>query len=120
MPDCFYQQRKKLPAITDSVDKAADGAITQLIKIGGIGKELVGHVLLHNPKGIAAKRLMVVYSDKASLNDRSFMALAHATALCCLKTAVGSYSVGLEGLSVDDRCIQWQARILTEAFIKAT
>jgi len=102
------------------VNKATGGAISDLIKGGDLGTELGSHVLLHNPKGIAAKRLLIVFADKPKLGDRAFMGLTKDAVACCLTAGVNSYSLCLEDISVEDRCIQWQVRIFTETFIKAT
>ncbi|UVW36224.1 leucyl aminopeptidase [SAR92 clade bacterium H455] len=121
--DClvvFANSNKRLPTAAASVNKATGGAITDLIKGGDLGTELGSHVLLHNPKGIAAKRLLIVFADKPKLGDRAFMGLAKDAVACCLTAGVNSYSLCLEDISVEDRCIQWQVRIFTETFIKAT
>ena len=121
--DClvvFTHSSKRLPAAAASLNKATGGAIAELIKGGDLGTELGSHVLLHKPQGIAAKRLLVVCADKGKLDDRSFMALAKAATAACLTAGVSSYSLCLEDISVDDLCIQWQTRILTETLIKAT
>ncbi len=116
----FVSGDKTLPCAAASVDKATSGAIAQLIKTGDLGTEMGNHVLLHAPKGVAAKRLMVIYTDNTVLADRSFIALAEDTARACLKVGVSSYSICLDGLAVEERCSQWQARILTESLIKAS
>ena len=116
----FVQAEKKLSPAAASINKATSGAITQLIKTGELGEEAGAYVLLHNPQGLAAKRLMVVSSGKATLNDRAFMALANTTVQACLKAAIKAYSLCLEGIVVEERCSGWQTRILTEAFIKAS
>ena len=121
--DClvvFTNSNKRLPTVAASVNKATGGAITDLIKGGDLGTELGSHALLHNPQGIAAKRLLVVCADKPKLGDRAFMALAKAATASCLTVGVSSYSLCLEDISVEDRCIQWQTRIFTETLIKAT
>jgi leucyl aminopeptidase len=48
------------------------------------------------------------------------MALAKAATASVLTAGVSSYSLCLEDISVEDRCIQWQTRIFTETLIKAT
>ncbi|ARN73769.1 leucyl aminopeptidase [Oceanicoccus sagamiensis] len=110
---------KKLPSMTSTLNSALKGGLKALQKNRELGETLGDHILLHNPEGITAKRLLVINADKLQLTDREFLTLAEHMARHCTKVNSSIASVCLDDIEVTGRDLQWQARMVTEALIKA-
>ncbi len=103
-----------------SVDEATGGLIGRLIKKGDIKQSEGNFLLLSEPSGLAAERLLIFSTGKDSLNEQSFLNLAAGLSGQLTKLPVKSACVSLEGIAVSNRDSAWQAQQLARMLGEAT
>ena len=95
-----------------SIDNATDGLISRLLKSNDIKKDLGSSLLISEPKGLAAKRLLLLGAGSKALNEQSFMELGRNIANTLTKLPIKTAAISLDGIDVDNRDTQWQAQLI--------
>ncbi|MCL4155212.1 UNVERIFIED_CONTAM: hypothetical protein GTU68_010338, partial [Idotea baltica] len=110
---------KNAESLWQSIDSATGGLISRLQKTGDLKNKLNSSVLINEPKGLAATRLLVLGGSTKTLNEQSFMALTRNIAVQLTKLPIKNACVSLDGIEVSERDSLWQvqqlARNLNEA-----
>ncbi len=95
-----------------SLDKASGGLITRLVKKGDIKPTHNNFLMISEPPGLAAQRLLIYSTGKDTLNEQSFLELLTGLAGQLTKLPIKSAAVSLEGVEVCDRDTPWMAQQL--------
>mgnify|MGYP005985954343 CR=1 FL=1 len=103
---------KKVKALWQSIDSATGGLISRLQKTGDLKNKLNSSVLINEPKGLAATRLLVLGGSTKTLNEQSFMELTRNIAVQLTKLPIKNACVSLDGIEVSERDNAWQAQQL--------
>ncbi|TNE77266.1 MAG: leucyl aminopeptidase [Gammaproteobacteria bacterium] len=103
-----------------SLDEATGGLIGRLAKKGDIKAGESNFLLISEPPGIAAERLLIFTTGKDTLNEQSFLELATGLAGQLTKLPIKSAAVSLQGLEVKGRDDAWLARQLARRLGEAS
>jgi len=103
---------KKAATLLQSIDNATGGLISRLQKTGDLKNKLNSSVLINEPKGLAATRLLVLGGSTQTLNEQSFMELTRNVAVQLIKLPIKNACVSLDGIQVAGRDNAWQAQQL--------
>lgn len=95
-----------------SLDKASGGLIARLVKKGDIKPTHNNFLMISEPPGLAAQRLLICSTGKDTLNEQSFLELLSGLAGQLTKLPIKSAAVSLEGVEVSDRDTPWMAQQL--------
>lgn len=95
-----------------SLDKASGGLIARLVKKGDIKPTHNNFLMISEPPGLAAQRLLIYSTGKDTLNEQSFLELLSGLAGQLTKLPIKSAAVSLEGVEVCDRDTPWMAQQL--------
>lgn len=96
----------------NSLDKASGGLIARLVKKGDIKPTHNNFLMISEPPGLAAQRLLIYSTGKDTLNEQSFLELLSGLAGQLTKLPIKSAAVSLEGVEVCDRDTPWMAQQL--------
>ncbi|PCJ91720.1 MAG: leucyl aminopeptidase [Porticoccaceae bacterium] len=96
----------------NSVDSATGGLLSRLQKKGDIKETLGSSVLINEPKGLAATRLLILGSGTKILDEQLFLTLTKNLAGKLTKLPIKNSCISLEGIEVDGRDNAWQAQQL--------
>ena len=111
---------KKAEALWQSIDSATGGLISRLQKTGDLKNKLNSSVLINEPKGLAATRLLVLGGSTKTLNEQSFMELTRNIAVQLTKLPIKNACVSLDGIKVSERNDAWQAQQLARNLNEAS
>ena len=111
---------KNAEALWQSIDSATGGLISRLQKTGDLKNKLNSSVLINEPKGLAATRLLVLGGSTKTLNEQSFMALTRNIAVQLTKLPIKNACVSLDGIEVSERDSLWQAQQLARNLNEAS
>ena len=111
---------KNTEALWQSIDSATGGLISRLQKTGDLKNKLNSSVLINEPKGLAATRLLVLGGSTKTLNEQSFMALTRNIAVQLTKLPIKNACVSLDGIEVSERDSLWQAQQLARNLSEAS
>ncbi len=108
-----------LPAATAAVDEALGGLLGRILKRGDLDEKAGASVLLHEPAGCAAERVLLVSLGKQSaFGDKAFRDALGAAAKALAAAPAREAAVALAGLPLEGRSLAWQlqqsARILAD------
>ncbi len=73
--------KRKLCAVGEAVDKASDGALSALLKLGDMSGQKAGVLVAYGVKGLAAERVLLVGLGKRKELDRAGLDKAFAAVL---------------------------------------
>ena len=93
-----------------SIDTATGGLISRLQKSGDIKETLGSSILINEPKGLAATRLLILSSGTTTLNEQSFLELSKQLTSQLTKLPIKNTCVSLEDVEVIGRDEAWQAQ----------
>ena len=96
----------------EAIDNAISGLISRLLKSGDLKQEPNSSVLINEPQGLSADRLLILGTGSKPLNEQSFVALAKNIAAQLTKLPIKTACISLAGLEVDLREGQGQAQPL--------
>ena len=105
---------KALSASAAAIDAAMGGLISRLLKNRDISSAIGQTLLLQEPAGIAASRLLLVGAGEKPLNEQQFCKLAQTVSDALAKTPCKTATIALDGLDVESRNSHWQARQLAK------
>ena len=110
----------ELTPIGERVDEAAQGTLAQVLADGDLGPAVGATVLVHRPRGLAAKRVLLVrIGARRALDDRGFQQAALAAARAVVGTGARGVSDFLGEAEVAGRDEAWQIRRIAEAYCDA-
>ena len=94
-------QNKALPEVTAEVNKLTHRALGNIIEAGDISGTLGQTLLIHNPEGVRAKRLLLVgLGKKGELDLKKFIKIINSVAQGLKKYALGDALDTLSNLPV--------------------
>lgn len=102
---------EKTPVL-ESIDNATDGLISRLQKSGDIKSGLDQSLLINEPQGLAASRLLILGAGTEPLTEQSFIELVKHLAAKLTKLPIKSACVSLDDIEVNNRDNHWQAQHL--------
>ena len=85
----------------EAIDNAISGLISRLLKSGDLKQEPNSSVLINEPQGLSADRLLILGTGSKPLNEQSFVALAKNIAGQLTKLPIKTACISLAGLEVD-------------------
>ncbi|WP_461482099.1 leucyl aminopeptidase [Porticoccus sp.] len=115
-----YGQRGLDDPELKAADTATGGLISRLVKKGDIKQADGNFLLLSEPPGLAAERLLIFTTGKDRLNEQSFLELAAGLSAQLCKLPIKSACLSLEGLDVEGRDSAWLARQLARRLGEAS
>lgn len=95
-----------------TIDNATGGLIARLLKSGDLKQEISSSILVNEPKGLTATRLLLVGTGNKPLNEQSFTALTKNIAGKLTKLPIKTACISLNSLEVEARDNHWQAQQL--------
>ena len=118
--DCLvvgvYGRRTMTPS-AQRVDEAADGALGQILADGDLAPAAGSTALVHRPRGLPAKRvLMVRLGEQSGLDDRAFRRAVAAAARAVSGTGSRVVADFLGEAEVDGRDEVWRIRRIAESY----
>jgi len=100
-----------LPASTLDIDQASNGALGQLLESGDIQTSLGKTTLLHNVKGVAAQRLLVVgFGKQEKMNSARFDRACQAAGKALRDHAFTSCHICIHDQEFDGVDARWRLR----------
>ncbi len=122
--DCLvvlYFLKGKLSASAAVVDKQTQGLLTQTLKQEQAQGKVEECYLLHQPRGLAAKRLLLVgCGDLKQLNERTYKKIINTIARALDKTAACSAHISLVDVEVQHRSREWSLQLGAEGLYAQT
>ncbi|MGJ8526432.1 Cytosol aminopeptidase [Halomonadaceae bacterium LMG 33818] len=119
-----FKQHSENPRQTDSfqkIDSALDGLLTRLIEQGDFKAEVGQTLLLPEPKGISAERLLLIgLGDVDSFSEPKLREAFTSAFTAASQLSVKEIAAELTDPLLDDREPEWQARLSAESALKAT
>ncbi|MBR9910578.1 MAG: leucyl aminopeptidase [Gammaproteobacteria bacterium] len=102
----------KLDGAAAELDKACSGLLKGLLSDGDLGDKLGSTLIIRNPAGLAAKRLLLVSTGKnsADLSADQFSTLLTKVAGAVTQTKAKDLALCLQELQVADRDEAWKAQ----------
>lgn len=119
--DCLIipvPENHKLSGTTAKIDEAIGGLISRRLKDKDISGKCGSSLLLHEPPGLSAKRLLLVGVGCAPLKVQDFIKIANTAAKLTKDDAINSIATNLSELSVEGRDVFWTAQQLARQFIE--
>ena len=110
-------QNKALPETTAQVDKILKKQLSKILNAGDITGAKGQHLILHNPVGIRAKRLLLIgLGKKSDLNRKRYASVLGITAQILNKYSLTDALVTLSCLPVVDTPTDKLGQILAQTF----
>ncbi|HEB29214.1 MAG TPA: leucyl aminopeptidase [Porticoccus sp.] len=103
-----------------SIDDATGGLVSRLQSSGDIKNTIGSSLLINEPPGLAAKRLLLLGSGKKAANEQSFLELASGLANKLTKLPIQSACISMNHLQVEYRDNVWQAQQLARKLVEAS
>jgi len=111
---------KKLSPMIASIDKASDGLISRRLEGKDISGECGSTLMLHEPAGISAKRLLLVGTGSKTLSTQEFLKIARSVAKLTKSDAIASVATTLAEVEASDQDVRWTAQQLAQQFGEAS
>ncbi|MDX2350526.1 MAG: leucyl aminopeptidase [Porticoccus sp.] len=103
-----------------SIDRATGGLVSRLRASGDIKNTVGSSLLINEPTGLAAKRLLILGSGEKTANEQSFLALTTGLANKLTKLPIQSACISINHLQVEHRDNVWQAQQLARKLVEAS
>ncbi len=107
---------KELSAVAATVDKACDGLISRCVKAGDIDGKPGSSLLLREPRGLAAQRLLLIGVGAEPVSRQGFMKIMRAAAQVLGKTPARSALFDLASIKIEQGDTRWAAQHLARLF----
>ena len=118
--DCLVvgvYDRSGMTPSTRQVDEATQGAIAEVLADGDLSAAVGSTALLHRPRGVPAKRVLLVrLGARSGLDDRAFRRAAGAAARGVSGTGSRGAADCLGEAEVEGRDEAWRVRAIAEAY----
>lgn len=110
-------QNKGLPELTAATDKLTRKVLTRLMDSGDISGTLGQTLVLHNPEGLRAKRLLLVgLGKKSALDRKKFITAANGVATALKKYSLTDALDTLVNLPVKDASVGNLGQLLARVY----
>ncbi|QEP43341.1 leucyl aminopeptidase [Ectothiorhodospiraceae bacterium BW-2] len=101
----------KLSAEAAAIDKAMEGQLSDYIRTGELAAKLGSTLLLHHPKGLKAKRLLIVSGgDLRTLTAASYIDIVTAAATALKALPLKQITSTLHQSPIEQRSAKWAAQ----------
>ncbi len=120
--DCLIvpiSEEGKLNKTTVLIDKATGGLLTRCRDNGDLSGKFGSSLMLHEPRGLSAKRLLLVGTGKSAPNVEQFIKICRAAAKASANKAIKTITTTLTQIKLDGHDSQWAARQLSQQFSEA-
>ena len=108
---------KALPPLTEQLDSASSKSIRKLINGGDISGKIGEHLLLHEPRGIRAQRLLLIGCGKSSeLNGKKYCSILSHCWKALKQYALDDITLTLCDLNVKNVDTERKAELLGRMF----
>ena len=121
--DCLIvpvSEDKKLPTTTAAIDKACGGLIARCLKNGDISGKCGLTLMLHEPKGLKVKRLLLVGVGKTEPSVQDFTKICQGAAKALSSKSINTAATTLTQIKVADHDRRWSAAQLSRQFLEST
>jgi len=114
-------QNKALPELTAQADKLTRKKLTKIIDAGDISGSLGQTVLVHNPDGVRARRILLVgLGKKSELTNKKFATVVNSVATALKKYSLADAADTLVNLSVKNADIGNLGQLLARGLQNST
>lgn len=111
-----HEKRKTLPEVA-TLDKAMNGAISALLKSGDMDGKVGSTLMIHNPTGVNAKRILLVgCGEIKSTSAKQFRKIAMTSAKALKSLPVSEVISSLSSTTVDELDLTTKVRAEIEAY----
>jgi len=107
------------PSLT-AIDKATGGLVSRLQKSGDIKNTIGDSLLINEPSGLAAQRLLIIGCGKTEADEQSFLKLTESLTEKLIKLPIKSACIALSSLTVEGRDQSWAAQQLARKLAEGT
>ena len=118
--DCFVvgvYDRSVMTPSAQQVDEATEGAVGRVLADGDLSPATGSTALVHRPRGVPAKRVLLVrLGARSALDDRAFRRAAGAAARAVAGTGSRGAADCLGEAEVEGRDEAWRVRAIAEAY----
>lgn len=111
---------KKLSATSAAIDKATGGLISRRLDGKDISGKCASTLMLHEPNGINAKRLLLVGIGTEAVSSKDFLKIARIIAKQTKGDGIASVVTTLTDVELSDQDTRWAAQQLAQQFIEAS
>jgi leucyl aminopeptidase len=111
---------KSLPGATKIVNKATAQLISRCLENGDISGEHGSTLMLYEPVGLAAKRLLLVGVGNTTINVQNFSKICQAAARATAGKAIVTIATTLAQLKIAGRDSRWAAMHISRQFLEAS
>ena len=120
--DCLIvgvkESGKQDPSVA-AIDKATGGVITRCLNEGDLSGKVASSLMLHEPKGLAASRLLLIGIGAGELGIEQFLKVARAAARSSSGKAIKNAATTLGQAPVTGQATGWAAAQLSRLFTEA-
>lgn len=109
-----------LAGTAKAVDQATGGLIARRLKSGDFSGKPSAALLLHEPPGLAASKLLLIGSGELPLSAEDYLKILRTTARCLGETTVATAVTTLADTPVRDRDLFWKSQQLTRLLGEAS
>ena len=103
----------KLTGAAKNIDSATGGMVSRLIKQQDLKGKLAETLMIQEPAGLQAQRLLLVGTGDNPLNEHEFSKFASAVASSLVNAPVKDAAICLGDITVSKRDLSWQAQQLS-------
>ncbi len=109
-------ENNALPGMTAAIDRATGGLISRRLANGDIDGKCGSTLLLHEPSGLSARRLLLVGVGKGSVTVQQFLKICQVAAKVVCSDSIASAATTLAEIPVAEHDMHWAARQLSQQF----
>jgi len=107
---------RKLSAAASALDRAAQGALSEVLRRGDMEAKLGTTLLLYRLPGVAAERVLLVgLGAEADLHEREYRDAARAAVKAAQETGAGTLTLCFTEIRAGRRDAGWKARQVAQA-----
>ena len=102
---------RKLSAAAGALDRAAQGALSEVLRRGDMEGKLGASLVLYRVQGLAAERVLLVgLGEEAELHEREYRDAARAAIKAAQETGAGALTLCMGDIKAGRRDASWKAR----------
>jgi leucyl aminopeptidase len=109
-----------LSATTAAIDEATNGLISRRLEGKDITGKCASTLMLHEPSGINAKRLLLVGTGAEAVSSKDFLKIASTVAKQTKNDAIASVATTLTEVELEEHDTRWAAQQLAQQFVEAS
>ncbi len=102
---------RKLSAAAQTLDRAAHGALSDILGRGDMEGKLGATLLLYRVEGVAAERVLLIgLGPEGEVREREYREAARAAVRAAQETGAGSLTLAFADIKAGRRDVAWKAR----------